>query len=137
MKLLAGKTIFMLEDEPLNMAIIRTILIESGARVLYAHWGEEVMERILRGGSRPDAILLDLYLPGKKQGHDVFAQIKEMPEFQDIPIVAISAADPDVEIPRTKRMGYTSFISKPISRHFPKQLASILEGEQIWGDAFP
>ena len=134
MSLLNGKNIFMVEDDALNSAIIRTILRQNGAKVPYDHWGDATLSRMTGYPYKLDMILLDLMLPGKSSGHDIFKEIRANPDLKDIPVVAVSAADPDVEIPRTKAMGFDSFISKPINRNrFPQQLLAIFAGESIWG----
>ena len=132
--LLRGKTIFMLEDDVLNSAIIRTILRENGARAPYEFWGDSTLKKMTEYPFPLDMILLDLMLPGETQGHDVFTAIKQHDQLKSIPVVAVSAADPDVEIPHTKAMGFSGFICKPVNRfEFPKQLLSIFEGRAIWG----
>jgi len=132
MSILSGKTIFMVEDNPGNAAIIRTILRQAGARVPYDHRGDITLTRMIQNLPL-DMILMDLMLPGAS-GYDIFDAIRNQPKLKDIPIVAVSASDPDVEIPRAKKLGFSSFISKPIDRRtFPENLSSIMAGEKIWG----
>lgn len=134
MKHLEHKTIFMVEDDALNSAIIRTILRQNGARVPYDHWGDKTLQRMTDYPFPIDLVILDLMLPGDVTGHDIFEEMKKHDELKHIPVVAVSAADPDVEIPRTRNMGFDGFISKPINRiEFPHQLTTILDGTQIWG----
>ena len=133
MSLLENKTIFVVEDDASNLAIIRTILRRQKAIVPFDHWGDHTLSGMLKQSSRLDLILLDLKLPSDITGHDIFESIKKEPSLNDVPIVAVSAADPVVEIPRTKRMGFNGFIAKPIQFYlFPKQIAAILDGEEIW-----
>ncbi len=131
---LTGKRFFLLEDDPINFSIISVILRKHGARVTLDHWGDTTLKRMRLVPKEYDLILLDLMLPGQASGYDVYDAIREVPEFQHIPVVAVSAADPDVEIPKVKAKGFSGFISKPISRReFPNQLIAILNGENIWG----
>jgi CheY-like chemotaxis protein len=52
-----------------------------------------------------------------------------------VPIVAISAAELAIAIPRARELGFSGFISKPIDEAlFAKQIAQILAGEQVWHD---
>ena len=134
METLNGRTIFMVEDDALNFAIIRTILRRAGATVPYDHWGDTTLTRMKEYSGQLSMILLDLMLPGGVSGYDIFDAIKNDPEISHIPIVAVSAADPDVEIPRAKKLGFSGFISKPVIHdQFPDQLDTILKGGQIWG----
>ena len=134
MEILEGKTIFMVEDDALNFAIIRTILRRSGATVPYDHWGDTTLTRMKEYSDQLSMILLDLMLPGGVSGYDIFEAIKKDADLADIPIVAVSAADADVEIPKAKTLGFSGFISKPIIHdQLPDQLNSILQGNEIWG----
>ncbi|MEM9773494.1 MAG: response regulator [Chloroflexota bacterium] len=133
MDVLKDKVIFMVEDDALNFAIIRTILRRAGATVPYDHWGDTTLTRMKEYSGRLSMILLDLMLPGGVSGYDIFEAIKQHPEIADIPIVAVSAADADIEIPRAKELGFSGFISKPIIHdQLPDQLNSILQGKEIW-----
>ena len=84
-----------------------------------------------------DLIIIDLMLPGDISGYDVFDAIRETPDLANTPMIVVSAADPDVEIPRAKEKGFKSYISKPINRqNFPEQILNIINGEQIWGGKY-
>ncbi|MCP4417451.1 MAG: response regulator [Chloroflexi bacterium] len=66
-------------------------------------------------------------------GYDVYDTIKEIPELREIPVVAVSAADPNGEIPKAEEKGADDYISKPINRYqFPEQLGAISNGKSIW-----
>ncbi|MCP4428091.1 MAG: response regulator [Chloroflexi bacterium] len=131
--ILNGKTIFLLEDDPVNFSVILTIMRRHGAATIHDHWGDTTLARLLDNSYLIDLILLDLMLPGKISGYDVFDAIKATPELSDVPIVAVTASDPDVEMPKTKAKGFNGYISKPINRYkFPKQLNQVLNGVDVW-----
>jgi len=128
---LAGKKIFILEDNSMNRIVFRISLITQGAFVEFDQWGRETMDKIER--YHPDLIILDLMLPHGKSGYEVFEQIREHEEYNDVPIVAISASEPAFALPKTKNMGFSGFIAKPIDETlFPEQMAKILNGEEVW-----
>ena len=79
-----------------------------------------------------DLILLDLMLPNGVSGFDVFDQIKQVPELQAIPVIVISAADPDEAMPKARKKGLSGFIAKPISIYIGKYIADVLKGKQVW-----
>ncbi|NET74009.1 MAG: response regulator [Sphaerospermopsis sp. SIO1G2] len=86
-----------------------------------------------------DLILLDLMLAHGVSGYDVYDAIKEVPALKDVPVVCVSAADPNIEIPKAKTKGFNGYIAKPIrQRTFVTQLEAILSGDQtVWGgDSF-
>ena len=132
--MLKGKYIFLIEDDPVNFSVIRTILIGKGAIVPLDHWGDITLKQ-MKLCPPLDLIIIDLMLPGNVTGYDVFEAIKKDPELKNIPTVVVSASDPDIEIPKAREKGFNGFISKPINRHkFPQQLLDIMNGENIWGE---
>jgi CheY-like chemotaxis protein len=132
--MLQGKSIYIIEDNPTNLAIISSILRRNNAIIRYDRWGVDTINRLNHYGV-VDLIILDLMFPYGISGYDVFDEIKVIPKFANIPIVAVSAADPQVEMPRARDKGFVGFISKPINHKlFASQVASIIEGKQIWAD---
>lgn len=132
--LLKDKNIFLLEDDPINYSVILTILRQHGAITTHDYWGDTTLSRLKSHPMPLDLILLDLMLPGQASGYDLYDAIREIPELENVPVVAVSAADPDVEIPKARAKGFCGFISKPINRRrFPEQLVQILDGETFWG----
>ena len=78
-----------------------------------------------------DAVILDITLPGIS-GLEVYDQIRAIPQFDNVPIVAVSAMDPSVAHMQIQTRGFAGFIPKPIdSNEFPQQIARILAGETI------
>lgn len=129
-----GKRIFLLEDNVNNLAIIMSILKRNHASVLYDTWGTATVQKI-RKNLPLDIILLDLMLPGGVSGYDVFKEIRHVDELANIPIVLVTASDPNIEIPKARRLGFSGYISKPFRRRtFLQALAKILEGKAYWGE---
>jgi CheY-like chemotaxis protein len=130
--LLAGKRVFIIEDNAVNMMIYRTMLESEGAKVAFEPWGQYAVG-MLRAEARVDAIILDLMLDFGVSGFDVFDQIRKFPQFNNVPIVAVSASDPAVAMARAQAKGFSGFIAKPIDDDvFPQQLADIITGKPIW-----
>jgi len=130
---LDGIRVFYIEDDLKNRTIVQTILEASGCVLDYEQWGfpEITLRKLIR--FRPQIILLDLMFAHQTTGYDVFKAIRRHPQFQHIPIIAVSAADTSIEIPKTRAHGFNGFISKPLDiRLFPKQIEKVLEGETIW-----
>ncbi|MCE7948045.1 MAG: response regulator [Chloroflexi bacterium CFX4] len=131
--ILKEKRIFYFEDDMKNRAIVQLILEREGAVMGFERWGgREVLPR-LHAFAPIELILLDLMFPNGVSGYDVYDVIRAEPAFAQIPIVAISASDPAVELPKTRTKGFAGFISKPINlRDFPLQIAAVLNGQPIW-----
>jgi CheY-like chemotaxis protein len=130
--ILSDKHLFIVEDNAQNRVIYQMILMRSGALAEFDRWGQDALWH-LQGMGHVDLIILDLMLPRGQSGFDIYEKIREMPEYANIPIVAVSAADPSEAIPKAQSMGFAGFIAKPIDEgFFAKQLAQIIAGEQVW-----
>ena len=130
--LLKDKQIFIVEDNLQNRIIFQMMLLKHGASVYFERWGEGALDR-LQGIQKVDAIILDLMLARGVSGYDIFTKIREQKQFDAIPIVAVSATEPSVGIPKARQMGFSGFIAKPIeSTLFPNQIATIIEGNPVW-----
>lgn len=137
--LLKDKFIFIVEDNTQNRVVFQMSLVLTGARVEFERWGRDAVAR-LEGFSQVDLIILDLMLHNGVSGYDIFDQIRALPRFDKVPIVAVSASEPAVALPKTQLKGFSGFISKPIDDNlFPKQIAQLLAGEKIWyaGERYP
>lgn len=133
---LTGKRVFYIEDDVNNRAIVQTILELEGAKVGFERWGmiEVIVPRLK--AFEPDIILLDLMFPTAITGYDIYDALRQYPFFANVPIVAVSASDPSLEMPKARAKGFAGFIGKPIIlRHFPTQIASVINGQSIWADS--
>ncbi|MBN1310944.1 MAG: response regulator [Anaerolineae bacterium] len=134
--LLKQKRVFVVEDDPTNMAIIATVLKDAGALVIQDPWNYDTIERLVQ--SLPvDVILLDLMLRRGESGYDIFDKIKSRSELAPIPVVVVSASDPGVEMNKARDKGFKGYIAKPIRRAaFVQSIAAVLDGEPVWGGDF-
>ena len=130
--ILEGKRIFIVEDSVGTNALIQFLLEQNGAEVLFEQQGRNIITA-LQAFPAVDLIILDLMLWDGVTGHDIFDEISTLPHYSTIPIIAVSAADPDTAIPETRARGFSGFIGKPIDYNlFPKQIAQVLDGEKVW-----
>ena len=132
MSLLENKRIFVVEDNLQNRVIFQILLTGEGVRLDFDRWGRDTVAR-LQGFAPVDLIIMDLMLGGGVTGYDIFDQIRTFPAFAQTPIVAVSAADPAVAIPKVQEKGFNGFIAKPVDDTlFAQQLLSIIQGEPVW-----
>lgn len=131
-ELLKGKRVLVVEDNPMNRAVFTIFFVNHEMNVIFDYIGQNTSQR-LAGLHKVDLIILDLMLPAAVSGFDVYEEIRATPNYQDIPILIVSAADPMTAIPRAKSLGVNGFVAKPIDDElFPKQLEAILRGESVW-----
>jgi DNA-binding response OmpR family regulator len=63
----------------------------------------------------PDAILLDLHLPGSYDGLEVCRRLREAEPTRAVPIIVISALTDDASKQRALDAGATAYYTKPFS----------------------
>ncbi len=113
--------ILVVEDEPASLKLAHLVLASEGFEVAEAAAAHKVMEEALR--SMPEAILLDLELPGIN-GLKLARELKRDPRTRHIPIVAVTAFPERYPRASAVAAGCDDYILKPIStRALPKQMA--------------
>jgi two-component system sensor histidine kinase/response regulator len=104
--------ILVVDDQPANIQIVGAVLGKLGHEIIPAADGATALKRVaLR---MPDLILLDLLMPGMN-GCEVCLQLKLNPDWKDIPVIFLSAADDKDLIVRALDSGGVDFITKPFS----------------------
>jgi two-component system, cell cycle response regulator len=117
-------TILVVEDDHLNMKLMRSILNLGHYQILEAGEAETGLE--LAAKHHPDLILMDIQLPGL-DGLTATRRLKQTPELADIPVIALTGLAMDGDRENALAAGCDDYISKPINtRTF---LASI--GQQL------
>ncbi|RLB61729.1 MAG: response regulator [Deltaproteobacteria bacterium] len=81
------KTILVVDDEPDITLFISTVLEDAGYATVTAKDGVEALKLVQE--SRPDLISLDITMP-EKSGVRFYRDIKENPEYKDIPVVMVT-----------------------------------------------
>ena len=120
------------EDDAGGMAIIGVMMRYLGIKAYINTTGEGVIEMAYAMKPRPNIIFLDLNLP-RTNGYEIITKIRRDDKLKGVLVVAVTAGDADMEIPKCKEAGFNAFIGKPISRlRFPRQLRRILSGEEVW-----
>jgi two-component system, cell cycle response regulator DivK len=116
--------VLVVEDNPLNLKLVRDVLLSAGFEVVEARSGEEGVAQAR--ARTPDVILMDLQLPGI-DGTQAMRMIKADPAATDVPIVALTAFAMADDRERALRSGFDGYLSKPISvRDLPRQISEFL-----------
>ncbi len=105
-----ARTVLIIDDEAAIRQSLSGALVDEGYEVAVAATGSEGLERIR--GSRPDAVLLDIWMP-EMDGIEVLKQIKA--EFIDLPIIMMSGHGTIETAVRSTKLGAFDFIEKPLS----------------------
>jgi CheY-like chemotaxis protein len=106
-----GKLVLVVEDNAVNMELVRDVLHAKGYRTLEASSGEEALE--LAAEQTPDLILLDVQLPGI-DGVTTLARLRELPATAETTAVALTAQAMEGDRESFIAAGFDGYISKPI-----------------------
>lgn len=108
----APPRILLIEDNPDNRELMAYLLRARGHEVLLADGGPIGIE--LARTSSPDAILLDLHMPGM-DGYETAGAIRRDPQLRRIPVVAVTALAMVGDREAVLRRGFDGYIPKPIT----------------------
>jgi PAS domain S-box-containing protein len=87
-------TVLLCDDDPDVLEVLSRVLGQHGYATRPAARGREAVD--LAVSSHPDAILVDLRMPGMT-GWQAIAELKARPETSDIPIIVMSGLDADTD----------------------------------------
>lgn len=122
---LETKSILIIEDDELNMKLVRTILQLEGYRVLEASDAESGI--LLARAKSPDLVLMDIQLPGM-DGVTAARTLREREDFGQVPIVAISSYAMRTDVENAMAAGFADYVTKPIDTNtFPQLIAQYLD----------
>ena len=105
------KRILIVEDNPLNMKLLRDVLEAHGYETITT--GEGAMAFSLACERRPDLILMDLQLPDIS-GYDAVRRLKDHPPTRTIPVVAVTAFAMSGDERKALMSGCDAYVPKPI-----------------------
>lgn len=105
-------TVLYIEDDPVNMLLVKKLLRVEGIRLLEAPnaWVGITMAQ----DYQPGLILMDMNMPDM-DGYQATARIKRMPDIRHIPVVALTANAMDGDRQRSMDAGCQGHITKPIN----------------------
>jgi two-component system, cell cycle response regulator DivK len=121
---MAGEPILIIDDNAVNLKLIRVLLQNEGYSLQTAANAEQAQE-ILKT-FKPSLILMDLQLPGM-DGFALTQRLKSHPDTRHIKILAVTAYAMKGDDNRVKEAGCDGYLTKPIdTRTFAKTVADLL-----------
>ena len=121
-----GKKILVIEDNEQSCYLVSFILQKNEYRVITARDGLEGMNKAK--SEKPDLILVDIRLP-VMDGYEVTRQLRVLPEFKDVPIIALTAYAMKGDKEKSLHAGCDAYIAKPIiPEEFIEVVNSYLKG---------
>jgi two-component system cell cycle response regulator DivK len=118
--------ILVVEDNPLNLKLVRDVLRVAGYDVLEARSGEEGLA--VAAEQPPDLVLMDLQLPGI-DGTETMHRMRKDGLEPGVPVVAVTAFAMTEDRERAWHAGFDGYLEKPISvRQLANQVEAFLTG---------
>jgi adenylate cyclase len=108
----SGARILVVDDQEDNVVLLADLLSCHGYQVETALGGQAALDSVDR--TAPDLILLDVVMPGLS-GLEVLRRLRADARYAMLPIVLVTAIDPDVERVNGLESGADDFLTKPIN----------------------
>jgi CheY-like chemotaxis protein len=125
------KKVLVIDDVAENRAVVVNMLDRLGFEMSQACTGSEGLDKAK--AIAPDMILLDIVMPDIS-GLDVVRHLRELPEFEAVPIVIVSASAVAEVQAQAMAAGADAFVAKPVDMKVLMQRTAALL-RLSWTDA--
>jgi DNA-binding response OmpR family regulator len=115
-------TVLLIDDDPDIRFLHEVVLKGAGYQIETADSGTSALA-VLRGGVRPDVVVLDIQMPDV-DGWDVLSAVRGDASLRDIPVVLCSVKTGIEDRERGWRMGCDGYLLKPFDIHELERLVA-------------
>jgi CheY-like chemotaxis protein len=119
-----GKKVLIVDDDVRNVFALTSVFERRGMAVVFAENGREGIEA-LKANPDISLVLMDIMMP-EMDGYEATRAMREMPEFQRLPIVALTAKAMKGDREKSIASGASDYITKPVD---VDQLLSLM---RVW-----
>ena len=123
---LEGKKVLIVDDDIRNIFAVTSALERQQMQVVYAENGRDAIET-LKKTQGIEGVLMDIMMP-EMDGYEAMQEIRQIPKFKSIPIIAVTAKAMKGDRQKCLEAGASDYITKPVDT---EQLLSLL---RIWLD---
>jgi two-component system cell cycle response regulator DivK len=109
---MAGERVLVVEDNEMNMKLVRDVLQATGYRTLEAATGPRAVE--LAAEHAPDLVLMDIQLPGI-DGVEALRRLRADGRTASIPVLALTAQAMHGDRERFLAAGFDGYLAKPVN----------------------
>jgi len=119
-----GKKVLIVDDDVRNVFALASVFERRGMQVVFAENGREGVEALRE---HPDValVLMDIMMP-EMDGYEATRTVREMPEFERLPILALTAKAMRGDREKSLASGASDYITKPVD---VDQLLSLM---RVW-----
>lgn len=103
--------ILLVEDNPMNLELLRYLLRHRGHQVDCESNGEDGVTAV--ESKRPDIVLCDLRMP-RLDGYGLLARVRANPALDDVVVIAVTAYSMPDDHRRVREAGFDGHLTKPI-----------------------
>lgn len=121
---LEGRKVLIVDDDERNIIALTAALERRGVIVSSAESGALAID-LLVNKSGIDLVLMDIMMP-EMDGYETMREIRKMPRFKKLPIIALTAKAMVGDREKCLEAGASDYLSKPVD---VEQLASLM---QVW-----
>lgn len=127
MQSLATPTVWLVDDDDDDQLFIRSAFstTQPPIAVLTLSDGDELLPRLRACVELPRLILLDVNMP-RKNGFETLAELRDLPEFADLPVIMLTTSSDDDDRRRSAALGANHFLTKPLTHQQLQKLAQEL-----------
>jgi CheY-like chemotaxis protein len=119
-----GKKVLIVDDDVRNVFALTSVFERRGMEVVFAENGREGVEA-LKANPDISLVLMDIMMP-EMDGYEATRAMREMPDFQRLPIVALTAKAMKGDREKSIASGASDYITKPVD---VDQLLSLM---RVW-----
>jgi CheY-like chemotaxis protein len=112
------------DDDARNIFALTTVLENHEMEVVSATNGRQAIE-IIKNDSNLSVVLMDIMMP-EMDGYETLREIRKIPEFRSLPILALTAKAMKGDREKCLEAGASDYIAKPVNTD---QLVSLL---RVW-----
>ncbi len=105
-------TVLVVEDTASEQDLIVSYLVGSGYTVITANNGQEALKKI--AGKKLDVVVTDLVMPGMS-GLELCRSLKKNADTKDVPIVACTSKNQELDKLWGMKQGIDVYITKPFT----------------------
>ncbi len=110
---IAGGKVMLVDDDVRNLFALTSVLERHKLKVLHAESGQEAID-LLKPEPGIDLVLMDIMMP-KMDGYETIRRIRQMPEYANLPIVALTAKAMKGDREKCIDAGASDYITKPVN----------------------